>query len=446
MWSTKPVKPSKNKNPYWVISVYLHAAAIYFVATNLEHLTPNTVSAAEHVEALHYTHDSYKKAMQSRIDDMEHIKKNLDALAHNNNQITEFEKGAAENKTIEQLYTESEELLADIRTIENTYLQEKLKQLPQEEQRSAEPGNETPETNETTKKKEQNNISEKQAHKPTAEEMVQKTAINQRQARTIFDKIQMSEQAKQEGHNIQSQSKDNSGGSAPYDTNNPLAVEQHFNNLSRGNRQDLVSEMQRYYHATPFLSPELDADKGESPSKRKQLKVPPNNRQDRRFLFSRKLDSNGEKTQWLILDSWYFIGPYPNKDRANLHTRFAPETGVDLDAMYIGDNNRLIKWQHIEYDHLPIIPPEFTDFAIYYAYTEVLSDSEQNVWLNIGSDDQSKLWINDILVWQSSNAQKVWMVSEGRRRITLKKGRNQFLFRLENGVQRAAFSIVVSEG
>ena len=74
---------------------------------------------------------------------------------------------------------------------------------------------------------------------------------------------------------------------------------------------------------------------------------------------------------------------------------------------------------------------------------EVFSDEPRNVWLAIGSDDQSKLWVNGVLVWRSIDLEKPWQPDEGYRKIRLKRGANRFLFRLENGIQRAAMSVML---
>lgn len=61
----------------------------------------------------------------------------------------------------------------------------------------------------------------------------------------------------------------------------------------------------------------------------------------------------------------------------------------------------------------------------------------------IGSDDFSKVWVNDQLIWASGKQQKKWRVDEGLRKIHFNKGVNRVLFRVENGHGQTEFSFVV---
>jgi len=61
----------------------------------------------------------------------------------------------------------------------------------------------------------------------------------------------------------------------------------------------------------------------------------------------------------------------------------------------------------------------------------------------IGSDDQSKIWVNDQLIWQSVASHKAWNMAEGYRKVFFKKGRNRILCRLENGHLQMGVSLVI---
>ncbi len=81
------------------------------------------------------------------------------------------------------------------------------------------------------------------------------------------------------------------------------------------------------------------------------------------------------------------------------------------------------------------------------------------VWLDIGADDDSKLWVNDSLVWVSGDADKAWYqrpftqlgvqiatydLVEGRRRVVLHAGSNTLLFKLYNGIDLMFLSVVMT--
>jgi hypothetical protein len=98
--------------------------------------------------------------------------------------------------------------------------------------------------------------------------------------------------------------------------------------------------------------------------------------------------------------------------------------------------------------------------AVYYAATELHSDRERDVWLELGVDDDAKLWLNDELVWTSSPiADKPWYrapfynlserlaqqnLVEARVPVRLQQGPNRLLLKLYNGVDLTFFSVHVS--
>jgi hypothetical protein len=137
--------------------------------------------------------------------------------------------------------------------------------------------------------------------------------------------------------------------------------------------------------------------------------------------------------KWMFLDSWYFLGPFDNPNRSNVNKVFGPERGVDLDATYIGKNNQTLKWEFRQSNAARIKPPHAQEYAIWYAYTELYAEKDETIWVAIGSDDQSTVYINGSLVWQSQAVLKGWQAGEGLRQVKLHKGKNSVLFRLENG-------------
>ena len=162
------------------------------------------------------------------------------------------------------------------------------------------------------------------------------------------------------------------------------------------------------------------------------------------------------------LDRWHIIGQFPNEHRRNIEKRFPPEFGVDLDAEYLGKDDRLLHWKYFEADSYPLVPPGGEQYAVYYGYTEVMMDRERDLWVSFGSDDESKVWLNDALVWRSGTGFKPWYngggyrslptyvrdwnLTESRRRLHFRKGRNRLLFRLENGYGLQFFSMVIEVG
>ena len=174
----------------------------------------------------------------------------------------------------------------------------------------------------------------------------------------------------------------------------------------------------------------------------------------------RTLGRGGELADRIYLDQWYVVGPFDAHGRGSLEEAYPPEWGVDLDAVYRGKSGRLLQWVLADSAAYPFIPPDRAENAVYYAWTEVRVDRDTAVWLDIGADDDSKLWVNDTLAWVSGDEDKAWYhrpfyqldpqvaaydLVEGRRRVVLHAGRNTLLFKLYNGIDLMFLSVVITK-
>ena len=179
-------------------------------------------------------------------------------------------------------------------------------------------------------------------------------------------------------------------------------------------------------------------------------------------LPGRKIRSGATPSDWMYVDSWYVLGPFDNARRENLDKKFPPETVVDLNATYSGKDNQPVRWEFAQTGE-PRLTPTFRNFhperkrpappgdywtggleyIIYYAYTELYFEQARDLWIAVGSDDFSKVWIEDQLVWSSGKQQKSWRVDEGLRKVHFKQGLNRVLYRVENGWHGTDFSLVI---
>lgn len=161
----------------------------------------------------------------------------------------------------------------------------------------------------------------------------------------------------------------------------------------------------------------------------------------------------------IYLDAWYVIGPFAGAGEASMTRAYPPEAVVDLDGVYRGQAGRLLQWQYVSGRSYPMVPPDSAENAVYYAYTEVYMDRERDVWLLIGADDDSMLWLNGRQIWRSGNDDKRWYrtpylnlrddiagmnLIEGRRRVHLQQGRNSLLFKLYNSVGLTFYSVLLA--
>jgi len=162
----------------------------------------------------------------------------------------------------------------------------------------------------------------------------------------------------------------------------------------------------------------------------------------------------------VYLNRWHIVGPFPgNGPRGSIDLVYPPEMLVDLDAEYTGVGGDTLAWEYRTSPAYPTVPPLRAQNAVYYAYTEVVVDEDVDLVLAIGSDDDSKLWFNDSLVWRSGDGYKPWYrspgyvgmtreiaewnLNEGSRRLRFRKGRNRLLLKLYNGASLAFFSVVI---
>jgi len=157
----------------------------------------------------------------------------------------------------------------------------------------------------------------------------------------------------------------------------------------------------------------------------------------------RVIGEGGVQTDWLFVDGWYILGPFPNEGRRNIHKKFPPETVIDLDATYIGRGGRPIQWEYYKSTRPMVVPDGVEPYTIWYAYTEVEFDQARDMWVAIGSDDRSDIWLNGNKIWASADAHKPWRPGEGFRKVRFQAGRNTILYRIENGQHGMGFSFVL---
>lgn len=190
---------------------------------------------------------------------------------------------------------------------------------------------------------------------------------------------------------------------------------------------------------------------------------PPPMPKNMKAIPGRKIDSASPSTGWLFVDSWYIIGPFDNARRENIEKKFPPETVVDLNATYLGKDSQPIRWEFYQSHEARVEPPfdhykphlkrsdhdldlevRGLEYIIYYAYTELHFEQACDLWVAVGSDDYSKIWIEDQLIWSSGKQLKSWQADEGFRKIHFKQGLNRVLCRVENGWHGTQFSLVLS--
>lgn len=177
----------------------------------------------------------------------------------------------------------------------------------------------------------------------------------------------------------------------------------------------------------------------------------------------RVLGRGGEFADRVYVNSWYLIGPFDGKHGSGLFNnhRYPPEQGVVLDAVYAGKENRQLKWRYVNAASYPLVPPDPDEDAVYYGYTELTLDRDQELTMWIGADDDAQIWLNDVQVWAGGNINKrsFWPalydvpnthardynMTEVKRTVRFRKGRNKIFFKMANGPTRLFFSLVLTK-
>ncbi|MAX25176.1 MAG: hypothetical protein CMJ19_11800 [Phycisphaeraceae bacterium] len=168
-------------------------------------------------------------------------------------------------------------------------------------------------------------------------------------------------------------------------------------------------------------------------------------------LPGQKFSKDSARHGWLYLDTWYIIGPWENHGKLDHRDIFPPELSIDFDAEYLGKKQTRgpdkgqpmkLKWQFTQSGRIQVVPPNERSNAVYYAYTEVHFDQNTDMLLAVASDDSSKLWINDLVVWDDKTHSD-WRIGEGSRKVFFKKGYNKLLLRLENRGSETEFSVLI---
>jgi putative membrane-bound dehydrogenase-like protein len=147
------------------------------------------------------------------------------------------------------------------------------------------------------------------------------------------------------------------------------------------------------------------------------------------------------QTASFTVPAWDLVGPFDNGEgMAGLDKVYPPEKelgkAIDLKAEHAGKHGK-VKWTTIRpntagYVDLAAHHGEKSPQTVTYLATKVESPSEQKAELSLGSDDGAKVWVNGTLV-HTSRATRAAAPDQERVTITLKKGVNQVMVKINNG-------------
>lgn len=137
---------------------------------------------------------------------------------------------------------------------------------------------------------------------------------------------------------------------------------------------------------------------------------------------------------------WVIAGPYPNID--GFRKKFAPEKTI----LSFGE---AAEWLHVQDEQLD----GFINFAslfnpnvwsVAYAMIDIIAPDEREVQLRFGSDDGSKIWLNDDIVWLLNRHRPAYF-DVSNISVKLRKGQNRVLVKVCNTVGDWGFFFRVTD-
>jgi len=183
--------------------------------------------------------------------------------------------------------------------------------------------------------------------------------------------------------------------------------------------------------------------------------IPPVNQKSPKKIAGRIIKNGANHADRIFINSWYVIGPFSISN-----VKAPPEYAVDLDGVYYGKDNQTVRWQYLSNASYPLILPQVDKAGIFFGYTEIILDREQDLWIWVGADDFASLRLNDNVIWESNVFNKKfntlannknnierenWNLTEYKRLAHFKAGRNSFIFKLTNSDTNAFFSLVLTK-
>jgi hypothetical protein len=141
-----------------------------------------------------------------------------------------------------------------------------------------------------------------------------------------------------------------------------------------------------------------------------------------------------------LVVEWWLVGPFDAPEKTGFAQSFAPESKVDLAAMYPGQSGGTIRWvRHSVKDSLGQLDLNqalgTTREAVGYAYAEIDVPQERPAQLRCGADDNCTVWLNGRKIL----AREQWLNGTRFDRfvtpVTLTAGRNTLLVKVCQGPQ-----------
>ncbi len=183
--------------------------------------------------------------------------------------------------------------------------------------------------------------------------------------------------------------------------------------------------------------------------------IPPVNQANPKKVAGRIIKNGAHYADRIFIDSWYIIGPFSLSD-----TKAPPEYAVDLNGVYFGKDNQTLRWEYVSHSPYPLSPPQIDKAGVFFGYTEIIMERDCDLWVWIGADDFASLRLNGASIWESdvfnkkfnslannknNSERNNWNLTEYKRLVHFKAGKNSFTFKLTNSDTSAFLSLVLTK-
>jgi hypothetical protein len=183
--------------------------------------------------------------------------------------------------------------------------------------------------------------------------------------------------------------------------------------------------------------------------------IPPVKQDNPKKIAGRILKNGAQCADRIFINSWYVIGPFPISVN-----KAPPDYAIDLEALYYGKDNQIVRWQYLSNASYPLTPPQSDKSGVFFGYTEIMVDHEQDLWVWVGADDFATLRLNENIIWDSNVYNEKfnklardknnlelgkWNLTEYKRLVHFNAGRNTFKFKLTNSDASTFFSLVLTK-
>ncbi|UCE42527.1 MAG: DUF2961 domain-containing protein [Candidatus Aminicenantes bacterium] len=137
-----------------------------------------------------------------------------------------------------------------------------------------------------------------------------------------------------------------------------------------------------------------------------------------------------------FITDWNLIGPFNAPDMSFLQTAYPPEREIDTKKTYRGKGNIPLRWEKIQAEPSGYMRLENritpSERGIVYGLVYVFSPDKRDAFMQVGSDDGVRLWLNKELI-HTNPAYRGAYPDQDRIPVSLKKGWNTLLIKVLQG-------------